>query len=81
LFDLSPEERAASCQKMHEAAHQFGFPIYSVPLTLGSVTPTSIEEPTLNSTLDSEVSAMFKSLPDISSKVELLTRMRLVIIS
>jgi len=80
LFDLALEERAASCQKIQQAADQFGFPIYTVPLNLESVTPTLIDEPTFISTLDSEVSALFKSLPDISSKVELLTRMRLIII-
>jgi hypothetical protein len=76
LFDLTLEERAISCQKIREAVNQFGFPIYTVPLNLESVAPSSIDEPNFSPTLDSNVSALFKSLADISSKVELLTRMR-----
>lgn len=80
MFDLSLDERAASCKKIHEAVDQFGFPIYSVPLNLESTAPTSINEPQFIQSVDSKVSALFKTLPDISSKVELLTRTRLILI-
>jgi len=75
-LEVSLETRWLQRQQIVQATENFGFPIYSVPLNVNQIAPKLVTEADIDTSDDIRIAEMFKSLPDTTSKLDLLTRLR-----
>lgn len=78
MLGLQIEEREKQCQEILSQVQGTNIPAYIVPLTLGDVNPKELTSlgPNVDCTEDSQVTKLFISLPDLSSKLDMLQRLR-----
>lgn len=78
VLGIGVEEREQQCQEILAHIQATQLPAYIVSLTLGEVNPIQITNtgPNVNTSGDTQISTLFSSLPDLSSKLDMLQRIR-----
>ncbi|KAF4532132.1 hypothetical protein B566_EDAN004138 [Ephemera danica] len=78
VVGASCEERKKQCLDILAVVNDSGFPAYVVPLTLGETLPQELSQSSTNvvTDFDKEVSDLFTSLKDSTSKIDMLQRIR-----